>query len=76
MRECSCASQMSSSWMAISIVSIGREEILWKRSKERPLESVISECDDHLCRRNDWSCGDGQSIRERGNFRVGDTKTV
>jgi hypothetical protein len=43
------------------------DEMMFKESKECPLESVSTECDDHLCPSDEWSCGDGQCIRDRLN---------
>ena len=34
-----------------------------------PLEGVSSECDDHICLPNEWSCGDGQCIEDRLRFQ-------
>ena len=43
-------------------------EIPWKRSENCSLESVSTECDDHLSPRNQWSCGDGECIGYRFQF--------
>ena len=45
------------------------DEMVLKTSEECPLESVNAECDDHLCPTNEWSCGDGQCIRDRLRFQ-------
>ena len=45
------------------------DEILFKNDDDCSLESVSSECDDHLCPSNHWSCGDGQCIEDRLRFQ-------
>ena len=44
------------------------DEMPYKKSGECSLESVSTECDDHLCPRNRWPCEDGQCILQRLNF--------
>ncbi|CAF1179138.1 unnamed protein product [Didymodactylos carnosus] len=44
------------------------DEMPFKSSGKCSLESVSEECDDHLCPPNEWSCGDGQCIRDRLAF--------
>ena len=41
------------------------DEMPFKESENCSRESVSGECDDHLCRPGDWSCGDGQCIADR-----------
>ena len=45
------------------------DEMSLKKDQECPLESVSGVCDDHLCPFREWSCGDGECIRDRVNFQ-------
>ena len=45
------------------------DEMQFKSGQKCPMESVSSECDDHLCPPNYWSCGDGQCINDRLMFQ-------
>ena len=44
------------------------DELPFKESWLCPQEIVSTECDDHLCPPDEWSCGDGQCVRYRLNF--------
>ena len=44
------------------------DELPFKGSRECPMQSVSTECDDHLCSPDHWSCGDGECIRDGLNF--------
>ena len=46
------------------------DEIQYKKSDECAGESASAQCDDHVCPPNEWSCGDGQCIRDRLAFTV------
>ena len=52
------------------------DEIQIKNDWNCPMESVSSECDDHLCPPNEWSCGDGQCIEDRLRFQRLPTDTT
>ena len=45
------------------------DEKQFKADQECPRESVSTECDDHICPMNWWSCGDGECIRDRLAFQ-------
>ena len=46
------------------------DEMEYKRSNLCPTEIVSTECDDHICPFNLWSCGDGQCIHHRSEYLV------
>ena len=46
------------------------DEKQYKKSESCAGESVSTQCDDHVCLPNEWSCGDGQCIRDRLAFRL------
>ena len=45
------------------------DEIQFKKNKNCPKERANTVCDDHLCLVNEWSCGDGECIRDRLEFQ-------
>ena len=45
------------------------DEMPFKKSESCPGEIASTQCDDHLCPPNLWSCGDGQCIRDRLAFQ-------
>ena len=45
------------------------DEIQYKNGEECATERVSPQCDDRLCPPNQWSCGDGQCIRDRLAFQ-------
>ena len=45
------------------------DEIQFKDNSECSLGSVNTNCDDHICPPNQWSCGDGQCIEDRLMFQ-------
>ena len=51
------------------------DEMQFKADWNCPFESVSRECDDHLCLFGQWSCGDGQCIRDRLDFQEGASQT-
>ena len=46
------------------------DEMQYKKDWKCHWESVSSECDDHLCPLNWWSCGDGECIQDRQMFQL------
>ena len=42
----------------------------WRTDHHCPRERASIECDDRICYRNQWSCGDGQCIRNRFVFHT------
>ena len=45
------------------------DETELKNDRDCPQKSVSTECDDHCCSANKWSCGDGQCIADRLHFQ-------
>ncbi|CAF1474216.1 unnamed protein product, partial [Rotaria sp. Silwood1] len=45
------------------------DEIQYEKSETCATDSVSIKCDDHICLPNEWSCGDGQCIRDRLMFQ-------
>jgi hypothetical protein len=45
------------------------DEMAFKDNRQCPTESVTTECDDHICLPNQWSCSDGQCISDRLAFQ-------
>ena len=45
------------------------DEMLFKDSSKCPQGGVNTECDDHRCLFDQWSCGDGQCIDDRLSFQ-------
>ena len=46
------------------------DEIQHKTGEECATEKVSPQCDDRFCPPNEWSCGDGQCIRDRLAFQL------
>ena len=46
------------------------DEMQYKTSDGCGRESASAQCDDHLCPPTEWSCGDGQCLRDRLAFRT------
>jgi hypothetical protein len=45
------------------------DEMKFKNDQDCPHVSVNTECDDHLCLFDQWSCGDGQCFHDRMMFQ-------
>ena len=46
------------------------DEMQYKKSDDCGRESASAQCDDHLCPPTEWSCGDGQCLRDRLAFQT------